>query len=97
MVLIAGGAWRVTAVDWRHRRCFVEPSDLPGNVRGWRGTPTVLHAELCRAMCDVVLGADPAVTLTSRAAGALGRMRERLMDRRAATAVLARPRRTVRR
>ncbi|GGO30364.1 DEAD/DEAH box helicase [Micromonospora parathelypteridis] len=66
-LLLGGRAWRVTYVDWRRRRCFVEPADGGGRARwtasGWVGTG---HA-LTRAMRDVLLGADPPVQLTARA------------------------------
>ncbi|TQJ20798.1 ATP-dependent Lhr-like helicase [Micromonospora sp. A202] len=66
-LLLGGRAWRVTYVDWRRRRCFVEMADGGGRARwtssGWVGSG---HA-LTRAMRDVLLGADPPVQLTARA------------------------------
>ncbi|SCL29753.1 ATP-dependent helicase Lhr and Lhr-like helicase [Micromonospora nigra] len=66
-LLLGGRGWRVTYVDWRRRRCFVEPADGGGRARwtssGWVGSG---HA-LTRAMRDVLLGADPPVRLTARA------------------------------
>ncbi|MFI7660892.1 DEAD/DEAH box helicase [Micromonospora parva] len=66
-LLLGGRAWRVTYVDWRRRRCFVEPADGGGRARwtssGWVGSG---HA-LTRAMREVLLGADPPVNLTARA------------------------------
>lgn len=67
-LLLGGRSWRVTYVDWRRRRCFVEPADGGGRARwtssGWQGA----SHPLTRAMRDVLLGADPPVRLTMRAA-----------------------------
>jgi ATP-dependent Lhr-like helicase len=35
LLLLAGRSWRVTYVDWRRRRCFVEAVD------GWRAGPVI--------------------------------------------------------
>ncbi|MEU1396957.1 DEAD/DEAH box helicase [Micromonospora zamorensis] len=75
-LLLGGRAWRVTYVDWRRRRCFVEAADGGGRARwtssGWVGAG---HA-LTRAMRDVLLGADPPVQLTARAKNRLSIDRE---------------------
>ncbi|WP_431892596.1 DEAD/DEAH box helicase [Micromonospora haikouensis] len=66
-LLLGGRSWRVTYVDWRRRRCFVEPVDDGGRARwtslGWVGW----SHPLTRAMRDVLLGDDPPVQLTGRA------------------------------
>ncbi|MEU8186689.1 DEAD/DEAH box helicase [Micromonospora carbonacea] len=66
-LLLGGRSWRVTYVDWRRRRCFVEPVDDGGRARwtsqGWVGW----SHPLTRAMRDVLLGDDPPVRLTGRA------------------------------
>ncbi|BFU45760.1 DEAD/DEAH box helicase [Krasilnikovia sp. MM14-A1004] len=66
-LLLGGRSWRVTYIDWRRRRCFVEPADGGGKARwlqqGWAG----LSFTLTRAMREVLLGADPPVQLTDRA------------------------------
>ncbi|WP_433391096.1 DEAD/DEAH box helicase [Micromonospora sp. KLBMP9576] len=66
-LLLGGRSWRVTYVDWRRRRCFVEPADGGGRARwtsvGWVGSS---HA-LTRAMREVLLGGDPPVRMTTRA------------------------------
>ena len=59
--------WQVTHIDWKRRRFFVEPTDLPGRAT-WGGEPGGLSFELTRAMREVLLGADPAgVVLSGRA------------------------------
>lgn len=74
LILLGGSSWRVTHVDWARRRCHVQPSSTTGRAR-WRGNPQVLGAELCQAMREVVLGVEPAVTLTRRAQRELLRIR----------------------
>ncbi|MEU7802495.1 DEAD/DEAH box helicase [Micromonospora arborensis] len=75
-LLLNGRSWRVTYIDWRRRRCFVEPAESGGKARwttgGWAG----LGFELSRAMREVLLGADPPVRLTQRAVKRLARERE---------------------
>ncbi|GAA4961487.1 DEAD/DEAH box helicase [Actinoplanes utahensis] len=77
-LLLNGRNWRVTYIDWRRRRCFVEPADGGGKARwstgagGWSG----LGFELSRAMREVLLGADPPVKLTRRAVDRLAQVRE---------------------
>jgi ATP-dependent Lhr-like helicase len=77
-LLLNGRSWRVTYIDWRRRRCFVEPADGGGKARwttgagGWSG----LGFELSRAMREVLLGADPPVKLTRRAIDRLAQVRE---------------------
>ena len=76
-LLLGGRTWRVTYVDWRRRRCFVEPVDGGGGrarwtALGWRG-----HGfELTRAMREVLLGVAPPVSLTQRAVDKLATLRE---------------------
>ncbi|MEV4210038.1 DEAD/DEAH box helicase [Micromonospora sp. NPDC049662] len=75
-LLLNGRSWRVTYIDWRRRRCFVEPAESGGKARwttgGWAG----LGFELSRAMREVLLGTDPPVKLTQRAAKRLAQERE---------------------
>jgi ATP-dependent Lhr-like helicase len=75
-LLLGGRSWRVTYVDWRRRRCFVEPADGGGKARWTTGGWVGLGFELARAMRDVMLGAVPAVSLTSRAVARLTAERE---------------------
>lgn len=67
-LLLGGRSWRVTYIDWRRRRCFVESADGGGKARwntgGWTGTSFALSS----AVRDVLLGSDPPVRLTRRAA-----------------------------
>lgn len=76
LLLLAGHSWKVTWIDWKRRHCFVEPADGGGRAR-WL-TPGVAGAgfALTRAARDVLLGADPPVTLTGRATRVLADIRE---------------------
>lgn len=80
LLLLAGHSWRVTWIDWKRRRCFVEPAESGGRAR-WI-TPGVGGASfaLSRAAREVVLGADPPARLTRRAETALGMAREAARD-----------------
>jgi ATP-dependent Lhr-like helicase len=75
-LLLAGRSWRVTYVDWRRRRCFVEPADGGGKARWTTGGWSGIGFELTRAMRDVLLGADPPVRLTRRAVDRLAQERD---------------------
>jgi len=77
LLLLAGRSWRVTYIDWRRQRCFVEPVDRGGRAL-WTtsGIPEGLSYRMMRAMRDVLLGTDPAVRLTQRAVGRLAELRE---------------------
>ncbi|MDQ2706430.1 MAG: DEAD/DEAH box helicase [Actinomycetota bacterium] len=76
VLLLAGRAWLVTHVDWKRRRCYVEPTDLPGRAK-WGGQGGGLSFEITRGMRDVLLGADPAgVQLSKRAQATLAELRE---------------------
>lgn len=62
-------------VDWKRRRCVVEPTDLPGKAK-WSGSGGGLSFELTQGMRDVLLGADPAgVRVSRRGAAALSELR----------------------
>jgi ATP-dependent Lhr-like helicase len=67
-VLVLGGRpWKVTFIDWKRRRAFVEPTDLTGTSK-WSGMGQPLSYALTDAMRRVALGADmPGVSLTKRA------------------------------
>ncbi len=77
---LAGRAWNVTYVDWRRRRCFLEPSDDRVRMR-WSSAPPPLSFELCRAQRDVLLGATPQVAVSKRATAGLAHLRDEFADR----------------
>lgn len=81
LLLLAGRTWRVAYVDWRRRRCFVEPSDGRGKAR-WNTSGGVggMSFELTRAMRSVLLGEDPPVGLSGRATERLGVLRRDAVD-----------------
>ncbi|MGW4145070.1 DEAD/DEAH box helicase [Streptomyces albogriseolus] len=80
-LLLAGRSWLVTYIDWRRRRCFVEPVDEGGRAK-WSGfgAQRVRSFTLTRAARDVLLGEDPPVSLTRRAEARLAAARERHLD-----------------
>lgn len=75
VIVLAGRSWQVNHIDWKRRRCFVEPTDAWSKMK-WMGAPAPLPYALCQAQRDVLLGVDPSVTLSQRAAAALARARE---------------------
>ncbi|MEV5828484.1 DEAD/DEAH box helicase [Spirillospora sp. NPDC052242] len=78
LLLLGGHSWRVTWIDWKRRRCHVEPADGGGKA-GWMGSGAgTVSFELARAARDVLLGADPPVRLTRRASAALTAVRDDL-------------------
>ncbi|MCO5994772.1 DEAD/DEAH box helicase [Actinoallomurus rhizosphaericola] len=80
LLLLAGHSWRVTWIDWKRRRCFVEPADRGGKAR-WFGYGIGGQSfALSRAIRDVLLGANPPVRLTRRAESALATAREAAID-----------------
>ena len=76
LLLLAGRSWKVTWIDWKRRRCFVEPAERGGKAR-WM-VPGISGASyaLTRAARDVLLGADPPVALTERAGRILTEVRD---------------------
>jgi ATP-dependent Lhr-like helicase len=80
LLLLAGHSWRVTWIDWKRRRCFVEPADGGGKARWiFPGIGGASFA-LSRAIRDVLLGANPPARLTRRAQAALTEAREAASD-----------------
>jgi ATP-dependent Lhr-like helicase len=76
IVLLAGKAWRVTAIDWRRRRCFVEPGDGGGHA-SWRSMSVpLLGSDLSQAQREVLLGSEPDVQLSRRAVAGLAALRD---------------------
>ncbi|MBU2668299.1 DEAD/DEAH box helicase [Actinoplanes bogorensis] len=76
-LLLAGRSWQVTYIDWKRRRCFVEPVESGGRARWTNWGLSGSGYELTRAMRDVLLGADPPVKLTRRAVDQLTEQRDR--------------------
>jgi len=76
LLLLGGRSWKVTWIDWKRRRCYVEPAEGGGKAR-WL-TPGVSGASfaLSRAAREVLLGADPPVALTQRAKRILAEVRD---------------------
>jgi ATP-dependent Lhr-like helicase len=66
IVVLAARSWEVTYIDWKRQRCYVEPSDISAKMR-WMGEAAPLSFAIARAERDVLLGADPDVTISKRA------------------------------
>ena len=75
-LLLGGRSWQVTFIDWARKRAFVEPADGGGVAKWSSGGIAGLSYTLTRAMRDVLLGADPPVSLTRRAKACLTGWRE---------------------
>nr|WP_198679562.1 DEAD/DEAH box helicase [Thermomonospora amylolytica] len=80
LLLLAGQSWRVTWVDWKRRRAFVEPADGGGRARWVSAGFGGMSYALSRAVREVLLGTDPPVRLTRRAEAALTLAREGSVD-----------------
>ena len=76
LLLLGGRSWKVTWIDWKRRRCYVEAAEGGGKAR-WL-TPGVSGASfaLSQACREVLLGADPPVALTQRAKRILAEVRD---------------------
>jgi ATP-dependent helicase Lhr and Lhr-like helicase len=81
LLLLGGRSWRVSWTDWKRRRCFVEPAEGGGRARWLSSGVGGLSFEIARSMRDVVLGAEPPVSLTQRAAGVLAGLRSDAIGR----------------
>lgn len=79
LLLLGGRSWKVTWIDWKRQRCYVEPAAGGGKAR-WL-TPVVSGAsfDLSRAVRDVLLGADPPVALSKRAERVLADVRDDML------------------
>ncbi|KOU48479.1 DEAD/DEAH box helicase [Streptomyces sp. WM6378] len=75
-LLLGGRSWQVTFIDWGRKRAFVEPADGGGVAKWTGGSLAGLSYALARSMRDVLLGADPLVSLTRRAEACLTEWRE---------------------
>jgi ATP-dependent Lhr-like helicase len=76
LILLAGRSWKVTWIDWKRQRCFVEPATSGGKARWLTNDTSGASFALTRSVRDVLLGADPAVALTQRAQRVLAELRE---------------------
>ncbi|MEX5296108.1 DEAD/DEAH box helicase [Kocuria sp. CPCC 205268] len=81
LITLGGRPWRVTYIDWKRRKAFVEPSDSGGAVR-WMSMPQPISYALSDAVRRVLLGTDPAgVRLTRRAQDRIADLREEYAHR----------------
>lgn len=81
LLLLAGRTWQVDWIDWKRRRCHVLPIEGTGGIARWSTTSSfAMSFALARAIRQVVLGEDPPVRLTHRAARALATARAELAD-----------------
>lgn len=80
-LLLAGRSWLVTYIDWRRRRCFVEPVDGGGRAK-WSGFGSIRVRShvLTRSAREVLLGSEPPVLFTRRAQAKLAEARETHLD-----------------
>jgi ATP-dependent helicase Lhr and Lhr-like helicase len=76
LLLLGGRSWRVTWIDWKRRRCFVERADGGGRAKWFSPGVGGAGFALSRAARDVLLGADPPVGLTERARRVLSELRD---------------------
>ena len=66
----------MTWIDWKRRRCFVEPASGGGKALWFAAGTSGASFALSRSVRDVLLGAGPAVTLTERAQRLLAELRD---------------------
>jgi len=76
LLLLGGRSWRVTWIDWKRRRCFVEQADGGGRAKWFSPGVGGASFALSRAARDVLLGADPPVRFTERARRVLSELRD---------------------
>ncbi|WP_205673299.1 DEAD/DEAH box helicase [Amycolatopsis nivea] len=76
LLLLGGRSWKVTWIDWKRRRCFVEPVESGGRARWMTPGTGGVGFDLSRAARDVLLGEDPPVKLTRRATRVMSDLRE---------------------
>jgi ATP-dependent Lhr-like helicase len=76
LLLLGGRSWKVTWIDWKRRRCQVEPAEGGGKAK-WH-SPGIGgdHYAMTRAARDILLGSAPPGSLTRRAARILAEVRE---------------------
>lgn len=77
-LLLCGRSWQVTYIDWKRRRCFVEPADSGGKARWTTGGGIAgTSFALTRAERNVLLGSDPPAKMTRRAVDQIGAQRDK--------------------
>lgn len=76
LLLLGGRSWRVTWIDWKRRRCFVEAAESGGRARWMTSGIGGVGFDLARAAREVLLGEDPPVKLTQRATRVMAELRE---------------------
>ena len=77
LLLLAGRAWRIEAIEWDRHEVMVSEQPEKGAVR-WPSVPIAESFELVRAQREVLLGANPDVELSTRAVERLKVLREDL-------------------
>ena len=70
VIVLAARSWQITYIDWKRRRCYVEPSDVGAKMR-WMSEASPMSFALARAQREILLGADPGVILSKRASATL--------------------------
>jgi ATP-dependent Lhr-like helicase len=78
-LVLAGRGWFIQHVDWERFTVWVEEVPTKGDVK-WPSDAIAYSYELCRAQREVLLGAEPKVTLSQRASDALPRLRSEHAD-----------------
>ncbi len=76
LLLLGGRSWKVTWVDWKRRRCQVEPAEGGGKAKWHNPGIGGDHYAMTRAARDILLGSPPPVLLTQRADRILAEVRE---------------------
>jgi ATP-dependent Lhr-like helicase len=80
VLALGGRPWKVTYIDWKRHRAFVEPTELSGTSK-WSGMGQPLSYALTDAMRRVAMGAEmPGVSLTKRATERLALIREEIQS-----------------
>jgi ATP-dependent Lhr-like helicase len=72
---LAGRAWRVTSLNWRHRIAWVEPASGEAKTR-WQGTSRALSGKVAAAMKQVLKKDPVGCKTSSRADVRLEQLRE---------------------
>ncbi|NMR20260.1 DEAD/DEAH box helicase [Cellulomonas fimi] len=76
-ILLAGRAWLVESIDWERHEILVSEQPQRAKVR-WPSEPVAESFDLVRAQRDVLLGANPSVTISRRASARLAALRDEL-------------------